>query len=593
VFGAFGLAVAGLAFLLGAVAPRRTLVWMAGALPLLPILTAVIRGPEISWAEPLWLGAASGALLAASLGGRDEEPPPSAVVFLLALFVAWAAASAGAAIWPWLPPGFRGGLMRHLLASAMTLLDAVEPYYPVRAAFVLFEAFVGLLLAAIFLRDPRWRRALRRAVLGSAGLVALYAVVEQIFHLKLWPAFHYDVVSGFRRVASTLPDPNALGSFLALALLWAAGTRRESRGKRRDLYLVLFGLLLFALFLSGSRIAWLAVGLLGAGEAWRRRAARESSPAGRRAILVALLVAAIAFSIPAVQSRLVLTFSSSSVSDLLLGRTGFFRAGGRMIAAHPWAGVGEGRFYRDLNAYRDPDFWIRHENAHDYFLQVFAETGLPGGLLFLSAVALAFRRGERDLPGLGLGLAAFAATLLSGHALLVPEVAILVAILVGCREAARPEAFRRPSRRVLAAALAAGVAVGCVVLVARASGQPTRFGGYGVWPVSEPGGPNGLPQYWTEDLFAVPWPDVFAREPVPALAVRARVRNLASGRDYALSDGWVSLAGASTRPRALADFRWFRANVLWCPAALDAKSRDRRLLSIRVAGGVLPAPIRP
>ena len=56
-----------------------------------------------------------------------------------------------------------------------------------------------------------------------------------------------------------------------------------------------------------------------------------------------------------------------------------------MFRDHPFTGVGLGRYPREMGAYgggRTP------ENAHNFFLQQFAETGLLGGALFIALGAL-------------------------------------------------------------------------------------------------------------------------------------------------------------------------------------------------------------
>jgi hypothetical protein len=115
-----------------------------------------------------------------------------------------------------------------------------------------------------------------------------------------------------------------------------------------------------------------------------------------------------------------------------------------MFREQPATGVGLGRFPRLLEAHgggRTP------ENAHNLFLQLLAEGGLPGGLAFTvlcATLCVAFGRMVRTstdsrnramaLGGL-IGNLAFLMTLLTGHWLLVPSGQILwagfVAVVAG------------------------------------------------------------------------------------------------------------------------------------------------------------------
>jgi O-antigen ligase len=89
-------------------------------------------------------------------------------------------------------------------------------------------------------------------------------------------------------------------------------------------------------------------------------------------------------------------------------------------------GIGLGQFPRMYSSYPDSH---GPENAHNFFLQVFAESGLLGlvGLgVFLGTIAVAFRIGpETRVPSqrtlaawLNVGLLAFVLTWVTGHPLL-------------------------------------------------------------------------------------------------------------------------------------------------------------------------------
>jgi hypothetical protein len=113
-----------------------------------------------------------------------------------------------------------------------------------------------------------------------------------------------------------------------------------------------------------------------------------------------------------------------------------------MIASSPIFGVGLNRYVA-----RSPQYMPRElrrlyprENAHNYFLQVTAELGMIGGVLFGLLMVIPIVRGVRTLAGrnadpalVGVtgGLAAFAITCLSGHPLLFAQVAYPFWILVG------------------------------------------------------------------------------------------------------------------------------------------------------------------
>jgi hypothetical protein len=106
----------------------------------------------------------------------------------------------------------------------------------------------------------------------------------------------------------------------------------------------------------------------------------------------------------------------------------------RMMAARPLVGVGIGQYYQASTLFLTPELaWsYGSENAHNYFLQIGAELGVPGLVLFTAFIAAAIWRGIRALAvtprdvrllGVFCGVAAFVATCFVSHPLLVEEVA--------------------------------------------------------------------------------------------------------------------------------------------------------------------------
>jgi hypothetical protein len=133
------------------------------------------------------------------------------------------------------------------------------------------------------------------------------------------------------------------------------------------------------------------------------------------------------------------TYTASSWWSLQT-RIELAKAAFRMTSEHPVFGVGVGSFYQLSNVYV-PDTLnaLRkvRENAHNYYLQVAAELGIPGLLLFLAVLATALRNGIRTAGtnfvawGLIAGLTAFLVTCLAGHPLLVSIVAYPFWIALG------------------------------------------------------------------------------------------------------------------------------------------------------------------
>ncbi len=153
------------------------------------------------------------------------------------------------------------------------------------------------------------------------------------------------------------------------------------------------------LVLAGSRAAWLTYALVVVYSGWRLL--------GARALMVCLavgLVAAVAvgFGSAQVRERVARTAMAwegdgDGVNQALSGRAQIWDAAGCMISAHPINGVGA-RGFRDAYPACNPapqaqEVWGDGPalHAHQIVLEILAETGVLGLLLWLAAVAQAWR----------------------------------------------------------------------------------------------------------------------------------------------------------------------------------------------------------
>src|SRR5436190_2256776 len=299
----------------------------------------------------------------------------------------------------------------------------------------------GLLLVLLALEccgaDPRNRtRAARMMIVAAtaaASLNVLRVTTAAMRQDHFWRAVG-SIATQFR-VNIHFSDWNAAGSYFAMVLLVAAAFAIW-RGAR---YAIPIVLLAAALWLTGSRTAFGAVTLvalaLGAIDVGRRGERRASVLA---ALAVLVLLAGAGWTWYPEQRNDAASFSLSS-------RLALARAGVRMAADHPVFGVGVQQYYQLSDDYAGDllaSFGRVKENAHNYFVQVLAELGVPGFALFVAVLVLALRAawpGPAAPPsdwGLPAGLVAYLLTCLGGHPLLTPEAAYPFWIALGIAAAA-------------------------------------------------------------------------------------------------------------------------------------------------------------
>jgi O-antigen ligase len=127
----------------------------------------------------------------------------------------------------------------------------------------------------------------------------------------------------------------------------------------------------------------------------------------------------------------------SDLGGMMGSRFEIWSAVSNMFSAYPLMGVGEGEFYRlssNISFARSEFLQLNHgENAHNYFLQVLAENGLLGILVFAIAFIAPYRAcpNKRIIFPAAIGLIGLFLGNVFAHAFLVRENLLLGAALLG------------------------------------------------------------------------------------------------------------------------------------------------------------------
>jgi O-antigen ligase len=251
-------------------------------------------------------------------------------------------------------------------------------------------AGAAVLLASLSFSVDEARLAASRAGLILALGASLFALVEWIF--------------GSHWIHGGQGNPDWLGLVLAAALPLSID---ELRRPRRPLLLLLLSLPISALLLSRSRTAFLAAGL--ALLVWYRR----------RWIAAPLLVAVCALG-----------------AHALAGRVWLWRISAQIALRHPLVGAGElsspfaavqGELLRALPLGEACRRFVYTASAHNDYLQVAAEAGLPALILLLVTLLLAARR---SWPAGAASLCAIAVAALGDRPLAQPPIMILLALIL-------------------------------------------------------------------------------------------------------------------------------------------------------------------
>lgn len=362
-------------------------------------------------------------LLAALHGPRLHGAPPERRVHwpLLALgaLLAWSLLSAllGPAPWP-------------------SLTACADP---------LLWLLAGLLGGAV-VNTPERRHVWLLTLLAGAALLAVYGAVQFLGHgwtPRLTPA----------RVSSLYYNSNHYAGLLALVLPVALALALETVGWRRRaalaLTLLLAANLLWSFSWAGLFVLAVCTVLL-VRRLWRGRGLGFRLLSSGLGLGLAALLAAAALALspqlaPGGWSARASELRQTWVQQSLGSRSLIWKGAVQIARAAPLLGAGPGQFEPAFTLYRSPvhrsfSEAISHSEvnyAHNDFLQVASETGLPGLLAFLVFWGLALRSGQGLLaaalrPGLVAlllyGLTDCNLTEIPGNALLA---SLMAGVLIG------------------------------------------------------------------------------------------------------------------------------------------------------------------
>jgi O-antigen ligase len=306
-------------------------------------------------------------------------------------------------------PRFAAALLLFVAWAALGITWAKRPDLVAGAVFTLIlnSSLFAIVFAAV--REPRHARHVCGAFVAGALLTALYGLLTGAAAAS----------SDEGRLASAGLNPNQLGGYLAVAAILAATLACDRRltAAGRMAWAGAAVLCLPLQLLTGSRgaLLGLAAALLAAPFLVRR---------GSRAAVSALVTLAVglgAASFATVVPDAIVQRTTSVQGGS--GRTDIWRMGLRIVQAHPLTGVGAGNFSVSTIDYllrpgaTQRAIYIVDEPkvAHNIYLEVLAEFGAPGLVLFAAivtggllacaaAVRAAVRRRERETELLSRGL---------------------------------------------------------------------------------------------------------------------------------------------------------------------------------------------
>ncbi len=283
-----------------------------------------------------------------------------------------------------------GGPLALLIAGA--LLGLAASYDPALGQPALWTLFGSVALLLLVVNSAAYARWWAGALVLSATLLALY-FVTQYTHLGYAPENSWSDQLG--RLSGGLlpemvlftPQPNALAAFVEGALPLAMLLAWHGRSAGRWFWALAAATIAYALFVSGSRGAWIGLAVALALAGWLRLPARWRWPALGASTAAALLLLIGLALLPAVRTPLLERLAAAAASRLILYRNSLY-----LLLDYPLTGIGPGETFAMLYSrylLRIPVPFLAY--SHNLFLSVALEMGALGLLGLLGLLGAFYR----------------------------------------------------------------------------------------------------------------------------------------------------------------------------------------------------------
>ena len=309
------------------------------------------------------------------------------------------------------------------LAALTSAAAAIAPAKTWSTVAVALRFLPFALFAVMLLRDSDLWPQIECAVAAIVVLWLLDAWVQIFTGRSIAGAMEAERLSGIFGAGNL-----KLGPVLAVLSPFVLSAARDRYGGRGLIVACVF--MLMPILLAGSRAAWLMYALVAAVFLWRQtRTPLRFAAWGLAALAVVGLAAwsadrdSPAFASRVQRTLLMLRGTPSAVDEASAGRLRIWSTAGRMIAAHPVAGVGVRGFRYAYPQYAGAgDAFVDAKadegamHAHQLALEVLSETGFIGLLLWITGAVAAIRAWRRAdaaarrrafAPGLALAVMCF------------------------------------------------------------------------------------------------------------------------------------------------------------------------------------------
>lgn len=275
-------------------------------------------------------------------------------------------------------------LVAYVFLSAISFFWSDFPKQSFRGVFKILKHFFLFWVVAETLTTPERHRTAFKILIYSFVILGVDGIWQYVVGKDLLRGIAYEPASSGPRISVTFKNYGLLASYLITFLPLLAALFKKSEVGRKNLALAVGAFLgLLLLFWTRLRGAWVA--FLGGSLFFLWNSQKRIY-----AILVLLVLCTAPFLLP---RSMVIHLDSEGKEQSLVERFYLWDRAVQVIVARPWSGTGINTYVVAHQKYDHRHNWrVRGYYAHNGYLQLAAETGLPSLACFFAFLFFYFRR---------------------------------------------------------------------------------------------------------------------------------------------------------------------------------------------------------
>jgi len=298
--------------------------------------------------------------------------------------------------WEWITTSLDKPILVLLILLILSTVFSVHTYTSIWS-FILLCNYV--IIFYLIIHTVRTRSQLRRLVYLIIGLAALISIIGLLKKIcgnpfPWWDYTDFQIEPG--RLSSTFGNANHFAGYLEMALPLLLGLILTGITGIKRFFLACIGVLLFlSLMLSLSRGGW--IGTM-AGLLFMAVVLLTEHRFKKRKVMVALAggLCVMAFAV-LTSTATVERILALEEKEGLQARMMVWQGTVEMIKDHPLLGTGPGTFATIYTQYHPPGFYRRYFAAHNDYLHLTAETGLPLIPVMIWMIIALYKNGFKKL----------------------------------------------------------------------------------------------------------------------------------------------------------------------------------------------------